>query len=111
MTTKWPAASVRPSSSRLVAHTAVMFLFVAGLFAAIAWRGRIDVPPPVVAQTAEVTAESLARAEHASVEVRDPRADAYRRLGEYLAARYRISAVVATDIVSKAHSVRRRPAT
>ena len=48
------------------------------------------------------------RAEHANAEARDPRADAYRRLGEYLAARYRISAVVATDIVSKAHAVGRR---
>ena len=98
MTTKWPAAPVRPSSARLVARAAVMFLFAAGIFTAIAWRGRIDVPPPVATQFAEVTAESLARAEHANAEARDPRADAYRRLGEYLAARYRVSAVVATDI-------------
>jgi soluble lytic murein transglycosylase-like protein len=108
MTTQWPAASVRTSSARLVVHAAVLFLFIAGLFAAIAWRGRIDVPPPVATPTAEVTAESLARAEHASVEARDRRADAYRRLGEYLAARYRTSPVVATDIVSKAHAVGRR---
>jgi len=108
MTTKWPVASVRPSRARLVARAAVTFLFAAGLFAAIAWRGRIDVPPPVMAQSPEVTAELLARANDANTEARDPRAEAYRRLGEYLAARYRISAVVATDIVSKAHAVGRR---
>ena len=108
MTTKWPAASVRPSRARLVARAAVMFLFAASFFAAIAWRGRIEAPPPMAAQPAKVTAAAHARAEHATAEARDPRADAYRRLGEYLAARYRISAVVATDIVSKAHAVGRR---
>ena len=64
-------------------------------------RGRIDVPA-VMAQSAEVTAESFARAEHASVEARDPRAAriAARRLSRRALP---ISAVVATDIVSKAH--------
>jgi soluble lytic murein transglycosylase-like protein len=108
MTPKWSTASERPSSVRLVAYAAVVFIFATGLFAAIAWRGRIHVPPPLVAQKADVAAESLARAEHASIEIRDRRADAYRRLGEYLAARYRISAAVATDIVTKAHVVGRR---
>ena len=108
MTTKWPAASERPCDACQVAQAAVVLLFAVSLFAAIAWRGRIHVPPPVVAHAAEVGAESLARAEHASIEIRDRRADAYRRLGKYLAARYRISAAVATDIVTKAHAVGRR---
>ena len=107
MTTKWPAASERPGSARLAVYAAVVFLFAASLFAAIAWRGRIH-EAPRVAQMVEVTAESRARAEHASIEMRDRRADAYRQLGEYLAARYRISAAVATDIVTEAHAVGRR---
>jgi soluble lytic murein transglycosylase-like protein len=67
--------------------------------------------PPALAQVpvAAATTPGIAAGPLAEERVQhDPQAEKYRRLGEYLARRYRVSSAVATEIVTKAHKVGRR---
>lgn len=90
-----------------VRDAAMVFLVAACIFAVLAWRDASKTPaPPVLAQAP--VAAPLPLALEPVAPPPDPHADTHRRLGDYLARRYRVSAAAATHIVEKAFSVGHR---
>jgi hypothetical protein len=60
-----------------------------------------------VADSLEQVRVGAGEASAAQLEPRDPQADRYEAIGDYLAKRYRVSAEVTTDLVVKAHAAGR----
>jgi soluble lytic murein transglycosylase-like protein len=96
-----PSAAWFTRSHRTSSVVAFLFATV-GLFAGLhLWQENAVTPPPADAAPPPVVAAPV-------VENKDPHAEKYQRLGEYLARRYRVSSAVTTEIVTKAHMVGRR---
>jgi hypothetical protein len=71
--------------------------------------GLVSGAGPVAAETSSTPAPAPVAVAPPPAAVKDVSAEKkYQRLGEYVARRYRVSSVVATEIVSKAHIVGRR---
>jgi soluble lytic murein transglycosylase-like protein len=89
----------------------VAFLFAAaGVVAGLhSWHESAVSPAPSAQAPVKAATPAIATGPVADARVQpDPHVGKYRRLGEYLARRYRVSSAVATEIVTKAHAVGRR---